>query len=120
MDRRIAWVRNTTCRVIFGLLITMSWTLVTSAQDLRPIASNLAAQITASGRKTVAVVDFTDLKGNVTELGRFFAEEVSVDLVGVAKGYEVIDRTHLKSILQENKLASTGLIDPQTARKLGQ
>ncbi len=32
---------------------------------------------------------------------------------------KVIDRTHLKAILHEHKLASTGLIDPQTARQLG-
>jgi hypothetical protein len=31
----------------------------------------------------------------------------------------VVDRTHLKSIIEEHKLSSTGLIDPQTARKLG-
>lgn len=91
-----------------------------SAQDMRPLSSALAKSITASGRKTVAVIDFTDLQGNVTELGRFLAEEFSIDLLADAKGFEVIDRTHLKSILQEHKLATTGLIDPQTARKLGQ
>ncbi len=90
------------------------------AQDMRPLSSALAKSITASGRKTVAVIDFTDLQGNVTELGRFLAEEFSIDLLADAKGFEVIDRTHLKAILQEHKLATTGLIDPQTARKLGQ
>src|SRR5262249_33751886 len=30
------------------------------------------------------------------------------------------DRTHLRAILQENKLSASGLIDPATARKLGQ
>jgi len=90
------------------------------AQDMRPLSSALAKSIAASGRKTVAVVDFTDLQGNVTELGRFLAEELSVALTGDARNFEVIDRTHLKTILQEHKLATTGLIDPQTARKLGQ
>lgn len=64
-------------------------------------------------------MDFTDLSGNVTELGRFLAEEISVTLASLDKGIEVIDRTHLKVILQEHKLATTGLIDPATARKLG-
>lgn len=36
-----------------------------------------------------------------------------------AKGYRVIDRTHLKAILQEHKLAASGVIDPATARQLG-
>jgi len=90
------------------------------AQDMKPLSSILAKSIAASGRKTVAVVDFTDLQGNVTELGRFLAEELSVDLVGDAKGFEVIERNQLKVILQEHRLSATGLIDPQTARKLGQ
>ncbi len=90
------------------------------AQDMKTVSSSLASRIAASGHKAVAVVDFTDLQGNVTELGRFLAEELSVDLVGDAKGFEVIERTQLKVILQEHKLATTGLIDPQTARKLGQ
>lgn len=80
----------------------------------------MAEKIAATGKKTIAVVDFTDLQGNVTELGRFLAEEFSVALAGTSNGFEVVDRTHLKSILAEHKLSATGLIDPQTARKLGQ
>jgi len=64
-----------------------------AAQDMRPLSSALAKSITASGRKTVAVIDFTDLQGNVIELGRFLAEELSIDLLADAKGFEVIDRT---------------------------
>jgi TolB-like protein len=90
------------------------------AQDMRPTAAALAAKIAASGRKTVAVVDFTDLQGCVTELGRFMAEDISVALLENAKGFDVIDRTNLKILMQEHKLASTGIIDPATARKLGQ
>jgi TolB-like protein len=90
------------------------------AQDMKPVSSALAKSITASGRKTVAVVDFTDLQGNVTELGRFLSEELSVQLVADAKGFEVIERTQLKVILKEHQLSSSGLIDPSTAKKLGQ
>jgi TolB-like protein len=90
------------------------------AQDMRPASAALAVKIAASGRKTVAVVDFTDLQGCVTELGRYMAEDVSVALLDNAKGFEVIDRTNLKILMQEHKLTSSGIIDPATARKLGQ
>lgn len=89
-------------------------------QEVKQLSAQMAEVITKSGKKTVAVVDFTDLQGNVTELGRFLAEEFSVALSGNAKDFEVIDRTNLKTLLQEHKLASTGIIDPQTARKLGE
>jgi len=93
--------------------------LVVHAQDFKQVSSSLAAKIDAAGRKKVAVVDFTDLQGNVSELGRYLAEELSGVLAEEAHGFRVVDRSHLKVILQEHKLASTGLIDPQTARQLG-
>ena len=89
-------------------------------QEINSLSNALAEKIAAASKKTIAVVDFTDLQGNVTELGRFLAEEFSVALAGTSKGFEVVDRTHLKSILAEHKLSATGLIDAQTARKLGQ
>jgi hypothetical protein len=64
-------------------------------------------------------VDFTDLEGNVTALGRFLAEEFSISLAESAKGFEVIDRIHLASLLREHKLSSTGLLSRLTSRKLG-
>jgi TolB-like protein len=95
---------------------------VLSAQDreIRGITDKLSESLSQSGKRTVAVVDFTDLQGNVTELGRFLAEEISASLAESAKGVRVIDRTNLKVIIQENKLASSGIIDPASARRLGQ
>lgn len=89
-------------------------------QEVKALSAKLAESIAASGKKTVAVVDFTDLQGNVTELGRFLAEELSIALSGDARDFRVVDRTHLKTILREHKLASTGIIDPQTAKRLGE
>lgn len=89
-------------------------------KEIKALSSTLAESIITSGKRSIAVVDFTDLQGNVTELGRFLAEEFSVALSELGKGFEVVDRTHLKSLLKEHQLAQTGLIDPQTARKLGE
>ena len=88
-------------------------------EEIRDISANMAEKISAAGKKTIAVVDFTDLQGNVTELGRFLPEEFSTALVNTGKGFVVIDRIHLKSILKEHKLSASGIIDPTTARKLG-
>ena len=89
-------------------------------KEIRAITDKLSDGLSQTGKKTAAVVDFTDLQGCVTELGRFIAEELSASLAESGKGIEVIDRTNLKVILQENRLAATGIIDPSTARKLGQ
>jgi hypothetical protein len=37
----------------------------------------------------------------------------------MAKGFEVIDRIHLKSILTEHKLSLSGLVNPETVKQLG-
>src|SRR5207245_184740 len=108
---------------ILGSLLTsllLSQPALAYEQEVKQLSAQMAEVIAKSGKKSVAVVDFTDLQGNVTELGRFLAEEVSVALAMAAKDFQVIDRTNLKTVLQEHKLASTGIIDPQTARKVGQ
>jgi TolB-like protein len=68
----------------------------------------------------VTVLDFSDLQGGSSELGKYIAEQLIVDLVMDRKDFSVLDRANLKSILAEHKLTATGLIDPDTAKKLGQ
>jgi len=89
-------------------------------KEIRSVADTLAEALVKHGKKDAAVVDFTDLRGNVTELGRHLAEQLSVALATNDKGIDVVDRMHLRSIMQENKLGTSGLIDPSTVRKLGQ
>ena len=91
----------------------------TYEEQINKLSGEMAEKITRANKQRVAVVDFTDLEGNVTQLGRLIAEEFSVALAGAGKGFRVVDRTHLNSIIKENKLSATGLIDPKTARELG-
>ncbi|MFH1563733.1 MAG: FlgO family outer membrane protein [Nitrospirota bacterium] len=89
-------------------------------KEIKEISSTIAKSIATSGTKTIAVVDFTDLQGNVTELGRFLSEELSIDLITIATGFEVIDRNNLNSVMAEHKLSLSGLVDPKTIKQLGQ
>jgi hypothetical protein len=65
------------------------------------------------------VIDFTDLQGGTSELGKYIAEQMNVDFVMQKRDFSVLDRANLKSILAEHKLTSKGLIDPDNAKKLG-
>jgi len=89
-------------------------------EQLEEVAKTLAEKIDKAGKTTVAAVDFTDLQGNITELGRFIAEEISTNLVLIDKKFSVIDRVHLRNILSEQKLSVSGLLNPKNAKKLGQ
>lgn len=106
--------------ICFLVSLVISCPGLAYGQEIKELSAQMAEAIAKSGKKSVAVVDFTDLQGNVTELGRFLAEEISVGLTRTAKDFYVIDRTNLKVVLQEHRLASSGIIDPQTARKVGE
>lgn len=107
-------------KVLMCILVLTTSTAYAFEKEINAISKELATEIKAAGKLTVAVVDFTDLDGNVTKLGRFLAEEFSAAVVEADTGLEVINRTHLKVIMVENKLAGTGVIDPSTALRLGQ
>lgn len=89
-------------------------------KEISALAEKLAAQVKESGRKKVTILDFTDLQGNSSELGRFLTEELSVGLVERKSGFSVMDRANLKTLLAEHKLTVDGLVDPENAKKLGQ
>ena len=89
-------------------------------KELKELSVTLAENIANSGKKSVAVVDFLNLKAQVTDGERLFAEEFTVNLAAAGKGFQVIERSRLNTILAEYKLASTGIIDANTAKKLGQ
>lgn len=66
----------------------------------------------------VAVSDFVDLEGNVTNLGRYIAEELNARLFRL-KMFQVIERRMLDPVLQEQKLTMTGLVDTAASKKVG-
>lgn len=101
------------------LLLVQTSPLEAYERELRSLATTLATAIKDHGKSVIAVVDFTDLEGNTNELGRFVAEELAGDLINTNMGFDVVDRNHLKSILAENKLSLSGIVDPDSVRKLG-
>jgi curli biogenesis system outer membrane secretion channel CsgG len=107
------------CVVVISIFLVYPHVSIAYEKEINTLSSAMAEKIANAGKNRVAVVDFTDLQGNVTEFGRFIAEEFSVALASAGKGFKVVDRTHLQSILKEHELSQTGLIDPQTARELG-
>jgi TolB-like protein len=113
-------------KLVFVIFVSLTFLLSYSAvsmayeNEIKSLSTAMADNIAKAGKKRIAVVDFTDLQGNITELGRFIAEEISADFTMTAKGFEVIDRNHLSRILAEHKLSVSGIVDQKTVQKLGQ
>lgn len=83
------------------------------------LADKLVSKLQSAGQKSATVLDFTDLQGQATELGRFLAQELSDQLVAGAQTVSFVDRVNLQFLLKENKLSMEGLVDPKSSRKLG-
>jgi TolB-like protein len=89
-------------------------------KELSDLAERLAAPIKDHGKTKVAVIDFTNLDGSSAgELGKYIAEQLTVDFVMTNRVFSVLDRANLRNILAEHKLTSKGLVDPENAKKLG-
>lgn len=106
------------------LLITIAFPSFLFAQtdfekQVNTYAGMLAEKITLAGKTKIAVSDFLDNNGNITELGKVIAEELGINIANTGKGFQVMERENLNAILKEHQLVSTGLIDPETAKKLG-
>lgn len=120
--------RNTMRNLTLGCLVwslLLFWGLRTSAygqSDLEKGITDLSKQVSdglsENQKKTIAVVEFVDLKGGVTDFGRFVAAKLITGLYQTKK-FKVIERQLLNKIITEQKLSLTGMIDPLTAQKLG-
>lgn len=90
-------------------------------KELADLTEKLAKPITERQKAKIAVIDFTDLEGNPKgELGKYIAEQLTVNFVTTKRSFAVLDRANLKKILAEHKLTAQGLVDPENAKKLGQ
>lgn len=119
MKNRFEGCRRILLIIVLLALVFPTLPALAYEREIANLSSILSAEIAKSGKKSIAVVDFTDLQGRVNELGRFIAEEMSGNLTSHSQGFDVLDRNHMKRILEEQKLSLTGLMDPEAIKKIG-
>src|SRR5690242_5336038 len=77
------------------------------AQQMDELGQQIANKVTAKNKTTVAVIEFADLEGNVTNFGRFMAEELITRLHETEK-FKVIERQLLNQVIKGQKLTLSG------------
>lgn len=112
--------------MILILIIVLS--ACTTAVNENAIINDLDVQLDAIAENIIntlqnenqaaAITEFTDVKGNISELGMFIAEELTTKLYKKSK-LEIVERQMLKKILKEQNLGLSGFIDEQTAVSIG-
>ncbi len=104
---------------VFLLLVILPFKGTAYERDLQELSDTLIVKLDSTAQRSGTVLDFTDLQGVPTELGRFLAQELSDRLVTNGRRMAFIDRINIRHLLNENKLSEDGFINPKTSQKLG-
>ncbi|MDH5657676.1 MAG: FlgO family outer membrane protein, partial [Spirochaetia bacterium] len=88
-----------------------------TSDGLKRIAQELSQKSSKLKQKTIAVMPFETLN-SPSGLGNEIPEKLTHELVDVGK-FSVIERSKINKILKEQSLSSTGVIDADTASKIG-
>jgi len=111
--RKISVVLCTVC-VLFLAAASPS-----RAQDLKKLATDVAARIHAMNHERVTVVDFVDLDKKPSKLGKYLAQQLQASLAEPDFKLMVVDQSQLGQLLDQMSKLNEGLIDPATSRELG-
>ncbi|HEX4963235.1 MAG TPA: FlgO family outer membrane protein [Thermoanaerobaculia bacterium] len=88
------------------------------AEGIKDLAAQIATNVSKEKKQKVAILPFRELDGKPTILGTYVSEELVTDLF-IIGGMEIVERTMLDRVLGEIKLGQTGVIDPETAKRVG-
>lgn len=104
-----------------GVALLLVYAVSASAftAQVEQAAGEISARLQQVGHQRVAVVDFTDLEGDSNRVGRLLADELSVALLAVDPGIQVVDRKKVDRLIEEIGFTAKGLTDPSTAQELG-
>jgi TolB-like protein len=88
------------------------------AEGIKDLATQIASKASKEKKQKIAILPFRELDGKPTVLGTYVSEELVTDLFMIG-GLDIVERTMLDRVLGEIKLGQTGVIDPETAKKVG-
>src|ERR1043166_1101029 len=95
--------------VFFGHVAVQVHAQATLDQRMGELSKQISDGLTENQKQTIAVVEFADLRGNVTDFGRFISEELITRLYQTKK-FKVIERQLLNKVVAEQKLSLTGVV----------
>lgn len=82
------------------------------------LAQQLVASLPPEKKPLLAILDFSNLEGNVTAFGRLVGEELVTKLFMTRK-VRVVERSLLEKAVTELKFNLSELVDPDRAKRLG-
>lgn len=86
---------------------------------LTDLTNQITSSLTETRRPRIAVIEFSDLKGNIREFGIYLSEELITRLSRTRKFEKVVERQLLNKIIEEHKLSYTHFFDEETVKEVG-
>ncbi len=86
---------------------------------LDDMVNQIVLSLSQNQKTKIAIIEFSDIQGNITNLGRYLAEELTTRLYRTGK-FEVVERQLMNKLIKEQELGISGFIDDNTAVSLGQ
>lgn len=87
--------------------------------QLNRLTNQLIKSLSEEKKSKIAIMEFPDLHGNTSELGKFIPEELTTRLF-LTRRFDVVERSLLNKVLEEQNLGMTGLVDVSSAARVGQ
>jgi len=91
---------------------------ITLDSQLENLINQIVSSLAQNDKSKIAVMDFVNMNGEITKLGRYMSEELTTRLYLTGK-FEVIERKLLDKIVEEQKISMSGMIDESSAVELG-
>ncbi len=104
-----------TSRLLFCLLILLSTIILSCGPTMVATQVNKPAEINVKGIKKIAIIDFSGPANS----GSLAASLLTTKLLN-SQFFQIFERSKIDMILEEHKLAMSGVVDESTARKVGQ
>jgi len=85
---------------------------------LTDLTNQIINSLTETKRSRIAVIDFSDLRGNISEFGKYLSEELITRLF-MTRRFEVAERQMLNKIIKEHRLSYTHFFDEESVKEIG-
>lgn len=86
--------------------------------NLNYLAHDMIKSLSQENKHSIAIIEFGDLYGTVSEFGKYVAEELTTRFF-TTRRFHILERQLLNHILAEQNLGLSGFIDPSSAAQIG-
>ena len=87
--------------------------------ELNALSGRLHEAVQQSGKRQIAVLDFTDASGRYDALGHQLAEDLMYHMIQQRPLYTVLERRFLDKVLEEQQFSAQPIVDEARAIELG-